>query len=112
MYKCKKCESTNLRIEDRGEQKALVCNDCDKWIKWVGKHEFYKAIEFIQERNKPTEMPIVSSSPKGIYGVGVDIIFKSLEDKFFLGDTILDEEDEVNFKLAIQKGLEDIKKLF
>ena len=39
---CKYCGNTDCKafyIEERGSQKALVCDRCGRWIKWVGKNE-------------------------------------------------------------------------
>ena len=36
---CKYCNSDSLRIEPKGTQTGLYCNNCGKWQKWVGKKE-------------------------------------------------------------------------
>lgn len=39
---CKHCGNTDYSaffIEDRGNQKALICGKCGKWQKWVGKKD-------------------------------------------------------------------------
>lgn len=37
---CSKCGSYGgLRLEDRGTHVALMCDNCNSWIKWVGKKE-------------------------------------------------------------------------
>ena len=38
-YACNKCGSTDVFIDDRGSQKALICGDCCAWLKWIGKAE-------------------------------------------------------------------------
>ena len=38
-YVCNKCGSTDVFINDRGSQKALICGDCGAWLKWIGKAE-------------------------------------------------------------------------
>lgn len=53
-YCCTKCGSTDLFIEDRGNQKALMCGDCGKWIKWIGNKELTLVKRFVEE-NKQDE---------------------------------------------------------
>ena len=39
---CIHCGNTDCSaffIEDRGNQKALMCGKCGKWLKWVGKKD-------------------------------------------------------------------------
>ena len=36
---CKKCGSTSLHIEHKGNNTGLYCDDCGAWIKWLGKDE-------------------------------------------------------------------------
>ena len=38
-YACTKCGSVDVFIQDRGNQKALICGDCSAWLKWIGKAE-------------------------------------------------------------------------
>lgn len=38
-YVCKKCNSTNLFTEPKGNNVGLYCGDCGAWIKWMGKDE-------------------------------------------------------------------------
>lgn len=51
-YSCPKCESKDVFIDDRGEQKALICGDCGRWIKWVGKKELPLVNRFIESNKK------------------------------------------------------------
>lgn len=108
-YACKKCGSINVKLDNRGEQTALVCSDCLKWIKWVSKKDLASVERYIEENNK--QLKVVKDKVL-IFSNGVNIIFNSLSEAFFLGDTILDIEDEHNFRLAIQKGLDEIKEGF
>lgn len=39
VFKCPKCGSVDVFIENSGNQKGLYCGDCGKWIKWVSKDE-------------------------------------------------------------------------
>lgn len=50
-YCCNKCGSIDLFIDDRGNQKALMCGDCGTWQKWIGKKELPLIKRFI-ESNK------------------------------------------------------------
>ena len=36
---CKKCGSISLHTEVKGNNTGLYCDDCDVWIKWLGKDE-------------------------------------------------------------------------
>lgn len=36
---CKKCGSTSLHTEHKGNNTGLYCDDCGTWIKWLGKDE-------------------------------------------------------------------------
>lgn len=42
MESCKYCMSSNLKIEERGVHKAIVCGNCGKWIKNATKEEVFK----------------------------------------------------------------------
>ena len=39
VYACEKCGSTDVFLQNRAHQKALMCGDCGKWIKWIGNKE-------------------------------------------------------------------------
>lgn len=47
-YCCDKCGSVDLFIDDRGNQKALMCANCGKWIKWISKSELPLLKRFIK----------------------------------------------------------------
>ncbi len=47
-YCCDKCGSVDLFIDDRGNQKALMCANCGKWIKWISKSELSLLKSFIK----------------------------------------------------------------
>lgn len=36
---CRKCGSTSLYTENKGNNTGLYCSDCGAWIKWLGKDE-------------------------------------------------------------------------
>ena len=48
---CKKCGSTSLYTEQKGNNIGLYCSDCGAWIKWLGKDEA-RAFEHIQKTTK------------------------------------------------------------
>lgn len=52
MYVCKKCGSVNLRMEYRGSQIGLYCNDCNSYIKWVSKKELTQVQNEIEKNAK------------------------------------------------------------
>lgn len=47
MYKncCRKCGSTSLHTEVKGNNTGLYCDDCGAWQRWLGKDEL-RAFEF------------------------------------------------------------------
>lgn len=48
---CKKCGSTSLYTEKKGNNTGLYCSDCGAWIKWLGKDEA-RAFEHSQKKPK------------------------------------------------------------
>lgn len=46
-YVCNKCGSIDVFVDDRGNQKALMCGDCGAWLKWIGKGELPLVKRFI-----------------------------------------------------------------
>lgn len=49
-YYCEKCGSIDVFIDDRGNQKALMCGDCGSWLKWIGKKELPLFERYIKEK--------------------------------------------------------------
>lgn len=39
IYRCPKCNSSDVFTETSGNQIGLYCGDCGKWIKWINKDE-------------------------------------------------------------------------
>lgn len=39
VFKCPKCGSVDVFIEENENQTGLYCGDCGKWIKWLSKDE-------------------------------------------------------------------------
>ena len=37
--RCKKCGSTKVFTDTKGNQTGIYCSDCGKWIKWATKNE-------------------------------------------------------------------------
>ena len=48
---CKKCGSTSLHTEIKGNNTGLYCNDCGAWITWLGKDEL-RAFEHSKKENR------------------------------------------------------------
>lgn len=47
---CKKCGSTSLHTEIKGNNTGLYCDDCGAWIKWLSKDEL-RAFEYSQKKS-------------------------------------------------------------
>lgn len=47
---CKKCGSTSLHTQVKGNNTGLYCDDCGGWVKWLGKDEL-RAFEHSQNEN-------------------------------------------------------------
>lgn len=54
---CKKCGSTSLHTEVKGNNTGLYCDDCGAWVKWLGKDEL-RAFEHAHKKavNKEEEL--------------------------------------------------------
>lgn len=46
---CKKCGSTDLYIDQNGNNTGLYCSDCGAWIKWLSKKEL-RAFGYSQKK--------------------------------------------------------------
>lgn len=46
---CKKCGSTDLYTDQKGNNTGLYCSDCGAWIKWLSKEEL-RAFEHSQKK--------------------------------------------------------------
>lgn len=46
---CKKCGSTSLHTEVKGNNTGLYCDDCGAWVKWLGKDELRAFEHSLQE---------------------------------------------------------------
>lgn len=49
---CKKCKSTSLHTEVKGNNTGLYCDDCGAWQRWLGKDEL-RAFEYSQKSQLP-----------------------------------------------------------
>lgn len=49
---CRKCGSTSLHTEVKGNNTGLYCDDCGVWVKWLGKDEL-RAFEHSQKSQLP-----------------------------------------------------------
>lgn len=56
-YTCEKCGSVDVFIQDRGNQKALMCGDCGKWLKWIGNKELPLVERYINSQKKDNSLP-------------------------------------------------------
>ena len=67
MYKryCKKCGSTSLHTEVKGNNTGLYCGDCGAWIKWLGKDEV-RAFEYSMREATKEEKESVNRYIEGI----------------------------------------------
>lgn len=56
-FSCPKCGSVNVYVENRGLQNALMCHDCESWIKWIGKKEIVHVNRFVDEMSQIIDEP-------------------------------------------------------
>lgn len=56
IYACEKCGSTDVFMQNRGHQKALMCGDCGKWIKWIGNKELPLVKRYIDSQKKDNSL--------------------------------------------------------
>lgn len=76
---CKYCNNTDYKgfyIEDRGNQKALMCGCCGRWQKWVGKKEIryllsqgineYNSSDKVVERENLSKIDIKNEQENGL----------------------------------------------
>lgn len=75
MFTCTKCESKNLRTEEgTNNNVGLYCNDCDSWIKWLGKKERIEFVKFSRTKQlkskikdlEITQVPTLKDCAKNI----------------------------------------------
>lgn len=61
MYKncCRKCGSTSLHTEVKGNNTGLYCDDCGAWQRWLGKDEL-RAFEFSMRKATKEEKDSVN----------------------------------------------------
>lgn len=54
MYKncCRKCGSTSLHTEVKGNNTGLYCDDCGAWQRWLGKDELRSFEHLMREATK------------------------------------------------------------
>lgn len=58
---CKKCGSTSLHTETKGNNTGLYCDDCGAWIKWLSKDElraFEHSRKKVDLRPEDVDIPI------------------------------------------------------
>ena len=64
VFACDKCGSIDVVIDDRGNQKALICGDCSKWIKWISKNDL--PLVLTQIRNNEDSLTNMFKNVKSI----------------------------------------------
>lgn len=82
MYKncCRKCGSTSLHTEVKGNNTGLYCDDCGAWQRWLGKDEL-RAFEFSMRKATKEEKDSVNKY--------IESISKATGVKFY------DKEDDI-----------------
>ena len=99
IYCCDKCGSLDVFIDDRGNQKALMCGDCGKWIKWVSKKEVPLVKRFIESNQETVE----SVSKECIETSEIKIRFSNGE----VGSFKLEGDDIEEFFDYLKKAIRD-----
>ncbi len=99
IYCCDKCGSLDVFIDDRGNQKALMCGDCGKWIKWVSKKEVPLVKRFIESNQETVE----SVSKECIETSEIKIRFSNGEVGYFK----LEGDDIEEFFDYLKKAIRD-----
>lgn len=99
IYCCDKCGSLDVFIDDRGNQKALMCSDCGKWIKWVSKKELPLVERFIESNQETVE----SVSKECIETNEIKIRFRNGEVGYFK----LEGDDIEEFFDYLKKAIRD-----
>lgn len=69
---CKKCGSTSLHTEVKGNNTGLYCDDCGAWIKWLGKDEL-RAFEYTKQTEKQIEKKTYTTNSYGFQDNKADI---------------------------------------
>lgn len=54
---CKKCGSTSLHTEAKGNNTGLYCDDCGAWVKWLGKDELRAFVNSMRPRQRKKVIP-------------------------------------------------------
>jgi transcription initiation factor TFIIIB Brf1 subunit/transcription initiation factor TFIIB len=82
---CKKCGSTSLHTEVKGNNTGLYCDDCGAWQRWLGKDEL-RAFEYSMREATKEEKDSVNryvesiSKPTGVnFQELMEITIKALE---------------------------------
>lgn len=88
---CKKCGSTSLHTEVKGNNTGLYCDDCGAWIKQLGKDEL-RAFEYTKQTEKQIEKKTYITNSYGFQDNKADIelgklcCFKPLDkDEIYFG---------------------------
>ena len=104
MYKncCRKCGSTSLHTEHKGNNTGLYCDDCGAWIKWLGKDEL-RAFEYSEKNmdNHSAENAVIERLNKFLDGIdeAIDCVY----------ETPTAEHDKIIYNNAYCFALENVQ---
>lgn len=59
IFECK-CGSTEVFIEQSGNNTGLYCADCGKWVKWLNKDELRLANRQIENQNAKVRADVIA----------------------------------------------------
>lgn len=105
-YCCTKCGSIDVFIDDRGEQKALMCGDCGAWLKWISKKEIPLVKRFIEENNKSFRLSDLIKKIEDAKGIKKCYLYRG----YYSGELQLNIEFNNEIADEIIKG-SDIKEI-
>lgn len=97
---CNKCHSQKFYIDNRGTQTALMCGKCHTWVKWIGKKDLPKILDFINSNKKERKIEELKGK-----------IFKHFKGNHYLLIDIA-EHTESGEELVIYKALYGNCKLY
>lgn len=89
-YYCEKCGSVEFFIDEKGNQKALMCASCGRWIKWISKSE----LPFIKRFINADTMTVLKISK--LFNTEELILLKKCKDETFKKETLHIDEIEMS----------------
>lgn len=120
MYKncCRKCGSTSLHTEVKGNNTGLYCDDCGAWQRWLGKNELrafeYSMREATKEEKDSVNRYIESiSKPIGVKFYGKEDIAISHSPKTIAriklcGAKVFDVTDMMPWKKPTEEQIKNL----